>query len=59
MKKKIKIAPSILASNFSLLGNEIIDICKAGADYIVTGSQIENLPSSTDLIKFTKAVHNA
>ena len=34
-------------------------LVKAGADYIVTGSQIENLPSSTDLIQFTQAVHQA
>ncbi len=32
-------------------------LVKAGADYIVTGSQIEKLPSSTELIKFTQAVH--
>ena len=34
-------------------------LVKAGADYIVTGSQIENLPSSTELIQFTQAVHQA
>ena len=34
-------------------------LVKAGADYIVTGSQIENLPSSTELIKFTQAVHQS
>ena len=34
-------------------------LVKAGADYIVTGSQIENLPNSTELIKFTQAVHQA
>ena len=32
-------------------------LVKAGADYIVTGSQIEKLPSKTKLIKFTKAIH--
>jgi len=32
-------------------------LVKAGADYIVTGSQIENLPNSTELIQFTQAVH--
>ena len=32
-------------------------LVKAGADYIVTGSQIEKLPSSTELIKFTQGVH--
>jgi len=34
VKKKIKIAPSILASDFSSLGKEISDICNAGADYV-------------------------
>ena len=32
-------------------------LVKAGADYIVTGSLIETLPSSTELIQFTQAVH--
>ena len=32
-------------------------LVKSGADYIVTGSQIENLPSSTELIQFTQAIH--
>ena len=34
MNNDIKIAPSILASDFSNLKNEIIDIEKAGADFI-------------------------
>ena len=34
-------------------------LVKAGADYIVTGSQIEDLPSSTELIRFTQAVHQS
>ena len=34
-------------------------LVKAGADYIVTGTQLEDLPSSTELIKFTQAVHQA
>lgn len=33
-KNKIKIAPSILAADFSKLGEEIVAITKAGADYI-------------------------
>ena len=33
MIKNIKIAPSILAADFSQLGNEVIAIDKAGADY--------------------------
>ena len=34
MNKKIKIAPSLLASDFSSLGSELVNICKAKADYI-------------------------
>ena len=34
-------------------------LVKAGADYIVTGTQIEYLPTSSELIKFTQAVHQA
>ena len=34
-------------------------LSKAGADYIVTGTQLEKLPNSTDLIKFTNAVHQS
>ena len=32
-------------------------LVKAGADYIVTGTQIENLPSCDELIHFTQGVH--
>ena len=55
MKKKIKIAPSILASNFSLFGNEIIDISRAGADYIhfdiMDGHFVPNLTFGPDTVK--------
>ena len=34
MDKKIKIAPSILAADFSKLGEEISAITVAGADYV-------------------------
>ena len=34
-------------------------LVKAGADYIVIGSKLEELPNSADLIKFTQAVHYA
>ena len=36
MSKKIKVSPSILASNFSMLGTEVENISKAGADYILS-----------------------
>ena len=32
--KKIQISPSILSADFSQLGNEIMDLEKAGADFI-------------------------
>ena len=58
MKKKIKIAPSILASDFSSLGEEIKDITKAGADYIhfdiMDGHFVPNLTFGPDTIKFLR-----
>ena len=55
MKKKIKIAPSILASDFSLLGQEIVNISKAGADYIhfdiMDGHFVPNLTFGPDTVK--------
>ena len=58
MKKKIKIAPSILASNFSILGEEITAISKAGADYIhfdiMDGHFVPNLTFGPDTVKFLR-----
>ena len=55
MKKEIKIAPSILASNFSALGEEITNISKAGADYIhfdiMDGHFVPNLTFGPDTVK--------
>ena len=34
MSSRIKISPSILSANFSKLGEEIVLLDKAGADYI-------------------------
>ncbi|MEC9471980.1 MAG: ribulose-phosphate 3-epimerase, partial [Pseudomonadota bacterium] len=34
MPRDVKIAPSILASDFSKLGQEVRDVVEAGADWI-------------------------
>lgn len=34
MKRKVKIAPSILSADFSCLGDQVNEVVKAGADYI-------------------------
>ena len=55
MNQKIKIAPSLLAADFSHLGLELTNICKARADYIhfdiMDGHFVPNLTFGPGIVK--------